>query len=221
MIFVKTTLAFLVLLILTRLLGKKQMSQMTFFHYVTGITIGSMAANIIINDNKSILNELMGLAWWCALTALLAYITLKSAKLKVIIDGQPVILIRNGIFEKESFKKTRISLYDLSIMLREQNIFSILEVDYAILEPNGKLSILKKQSDLNVTLSDLNLNRPVPKYLPSQIIIDTHIVYDNLNELGLSINWLKNQLKAQNINNTNKVFYAEIQQDGSLYIVKK
>lgn len=221
MIFVKTTLAFLVLLILTRLLGKKQMSQMTFFHYVTGITIGSMAANIIINDNKSILNELMGLAWWCALTALLAYITLKSAKLKVIIDGQPVILIRNGTFEKDSFKKTRISLYDLSIMLREQNIFSILEVDYAILEPNGKLSILKKQSDLNVTLSDLNLNRPVPKYLPSQIIIDTHIVYDNLNELGLSINWLKNQLKAQNINNTNKVFYAEIQQDGSLYIVKK
>lgn len=220
MIILKTTLAFLVLLILTRLLGKKQMSQMTFFHYVTGITIGSIAANIVSTDNQSILDEIIALILWCALTALLAYATLKSAKLRLLIDGQPEILIKNGILQKKSLKTTRISIEDLTIMLREQNIFSITEVDYAILEPNGKLSVLKKQPQLNLTKADMNIPAQSPKYLPSQIIIDGKIVYQNLIKLGLSIDWLEKELRAQEINSVAEVFYAEIQSNGLLYIGK-
>lgn len=220
MIFLRTTLAFLSLLILTRLLGKKQMSQMTFFNYVTGITIGSLAADIISTSESSIFDKMLSLILWCALTACLAYITLKFEKLKVVIDGQPVILIRKGILEKDSMKKTRISLEDLSIMLREKNIFSVLEVDYAILEPNGKLSVLQKQAYLNPSKADMDIPILQTKYLPSQIIRNSHLVYENLKELNLSIEWLNTQLKLQNINNIDEVFYAEIQNDGSLYIVK-
>lgn len=221
MIFLKTTLSFLMLLILTRLLGKKQMSQMTFFHYVTGITIGSLAANIIASNDNSITDEIIGLIWWCFLTALLAFITLKSAKSRVLIDGQPVILIKNGLFEEVSMKKTRISIEDLLIMLREQNIFSILEIDYAILEPNGKLSVLKKKSYLNPTNADMEIPTSVPKYLPSGIIIDSHIVYKNLQELGLSMDWLEKQMNLQNVKGVDEILYGEIQADGSLYIVKR
>jgi uncharacterized membrane protein YcaP (DUF421 family) len=171
MIILKTTLAFLLLLILARFLGKKQMSQMTFFNYMTGITIGSLAANIISNNDNSLLEEILGLIWWGTLTVVLTYATLKSESLRTLVDGEPVILIRNGLLQKESLKTTKISLEDLSMMLREQYIFSITEVDYAILEPNGQLSVLKKQSQLNLTRADMDIVTPSPMYLPCQIII--------------------------------------------------
>lgn len=220
MIIIKTTFTFFILLVLTRLLGKKQMSQMTFFHYVTGITIGSISANIISNNNKSILDPFIGLVFWCILTALLAYITLKSTKLKLLIDGQPTILIKDGILQKKSFEITKISIEDLIMMLREQDIFSILEVDYAILEPNGKLSVLKKQPHLYLTKSDMRIPTQNFKYFPTQIIIDGKIIYRNLNDLGLNVEWLENQLMSQQIDNVNQVFYAEIQTNGALYIAK-
>lgn len=218
MIFLKTTLAFLLLLILARILGKKQMSQMTFFHYVTGISIGSIAADIVITDNGSIIDEVIALVLWCAFTTLLSYATLKSSKLRLLIDGKPSILIKNGVLQKKSLKTTRLSMEELSMMLRERNIFSIQEVDYAILEPNGRLSVLRKQSNLSLTRADMDIPTSTPKYLPLQIIVDGKIIYQNLNYLGLSIEWLEKQLHTQKIGNVNEVFYGEIQSDGSLYI---
>ena len=218
MIILKTTLAFLLLLLIARLLGKKQMSQMTFFNYMTGITIGSLAANIISNDDNSLFEEILGLIWWGALTILLTYATLKSEKLRSLVDGEPVILIREGSIQKNSLKTTRISIEDLSMMLREQYIFSITEVDYAVLEPNGKLSILKKQAKLSLTQEDMNIVTPSPRYLPCQLVIEGKISYDNLKDNHLDISWLNKQLEIQNINDVSQVLYAELQSDGSLYI---
>lgn len=221
MIILKTTLAFILLLLLARLLGKKQMSQMTFFNYVTGITIGSLAANIISTDDKTIWDEVVGLIWWCILTALLAYITLKSSKLRKIIDGQPSILVKNGIIQEKALKTSRINLEELSMMFREQGIFSIKDIDYAILEQNGNLSILKVQDQINVTRKDMKIFTSKPKYLPAEIIIDSRIVDKNLITYGLDIQWLENELKYQKINSIDDVFYAEIQSDGTLYILLK
>ena len=221
MIIIKPTIAFLLLLILARILGKKQMSQMTFFNYVTGITIGSLAAEIITFDDQSIWHEVVGLIWWCVLTTLLAYIALKSSKLRSIIDGQPSILVKNGVLQEKELKSTRINLEELSMMFREQGIFSIKDVDYAILEPNGQLSILKVQEQINVSRKDMSIATSQPKYLPAEIIIDGRIVHKNLISYGLNMQWLEGQLKQQKINNIDKVFYAEIQGDGSLYIAPK
>ncbi|MDD2447391.1 MAG: DUF421 domain-containing protein [Tissierellia bacterium] len=219
MIILKPTIAFFLLLLLARLLGKKQMSQMTFFNYVTGITIGSLAANIISFDDGTIWDEVIGLIWWCLLTAILSYITLKSAKLRVIIDGQPVILIKNGRFQESSLKSTKMSIEDITMMLREQSIFSIKEIDYSILEPNGKLSVLKVQDQLSLIKKDMNIPTIKPKYLPEEIIIDSKIVYNNLSSYGLNIQWLENELKKQKIQSIGKVLYAELQSDGSLYVL--
>lgn len=216
----KTTLTFFALFLLTRLLGKKQLSHLTFFNYVTGITIGSIAANIISNLDKPYLPDLLGMVWWYILTALLGYIGLKFGGLRNLIDGQPTIVIKKGSIVKEALKKSELNMDDLSMMLREQNVFSILEVDYAILEPDGKLSVLKKPQKQQAAKEDLKLPAPELIYLPSEIIVDGKAVKKNLKELGLDENWLKEQLKLQNLNSVKEVLYAEIQGDGKLYIEK-
>ncbi|NLY44458.1 MAG: DUF421 domain-containing protein [Tissierella sp.] len=221
MIILKPTFAFILLLICARVLGKKQMSQMTFFNYVTGITIGSLAAEIITFDDQTIWHEVVGLLWWCLLTALLAYITLKSSKLRQIIDGQPSILIKNGVIQKKELKSTRINIEELSMMFREQGIFSIKDVDYAILEQNGQLSILKMQEQITVSRKDMSVPTSQPKYLPAEVIIDGRIIHKNLTSYGLNLQWLENELNAQSVKNIDDVFYAEIQDDGSLYIAPK
>lgn len=217
-IILRTTLAFFVLMILTRLLGKKQMSQMTYFNYITGITIGSLTANIISTSSESITDEITRLLWWVFLVLLIAYITLKSSKLRIIIDGQPTILIRKGKLLKNTLKSTRLNLDDLSMMLRTKDIFSIADVDYAILEPNGQITVLKKQAQLNVTRADINIPTVDPVYLPSEIITDGKVVKRNLEEFGLTYDWLKSQLKTMGIDNIEDVFYAEILGDGKLYV---
>jgi len=205
-------------MILTRLLGKKQMSQMTYFNYITGITIGSLTANIISTSSESITDEITRLLWWVFLVLLIAYITLKSSKLRIIIDGQPTILIRKGKLLKNTLKSTRLNLDDLSMMLRTKDIFSIADVDYAILEPNGQITVLKKQAQLNVTRADINIPTVDPVYLPSEIITDGKVVKRNLEEFGLTYDWLKSQLKTMGIDNIEDVFYAEILGDGKLYV---
>lgn len=221
MIILKPIIAFLLLLILARILGKKQMSQMTFFNYVTGITIGSLAANMITFNDDSIIEEVIGLVIWCALTALLSFITLKSSNIRKVIDGKPSFLIKKGKLQEKEMKLNRISLEELSMMLREQGIFSITEVDYAILEPNGKLSILKIQEQTNVTRKDMSIPNSNLQYLPAEVVIDGRIVEKNLKSYGLNIQWLENELRHQKIKSVKDIFYAEIQSDGTLYTMLK
>lgn len=216
----RTTITFIVLLTLARILGNKQMSHLTFFNYITGITIGSVAANIISLDNKPFINEFIGLTWWCILTGLTGYINLKSGNIRRIIDGQPTIMIKRGKIMKHSLSSNRLNMDDLSMLLRKQNIFSITEVEYAILEPDGNLSVMKKQSHQQVTKADMEIPASNAKYIPSEIIVDGKIINHTLKELNLNKNWLKKQLRQQNITSIEDVFYAEIQSDGTLFVDK-
>jgi len=131
----RTSITFLILLIMTRLLGKKQLSHLTFFNYVTGITIGSIAAEIVSKPDMPLVSGLTSLIWWTFLTLLVGYIGIKSAKARIAIDGEPTIVIRDGFIIDSALAKTRLNLDDLSMMLRERDAFSIKEVEYAILEP--------------------------------------------------------------------------------------
>ncbi|WP_461615774.1 DUF421 domain-containing protein [Clostridium sp. Marseille-QA1073] len=217
----KTTLSFLALLILTRILGKKQMSQLTFFNYVTGITIGSIVANIITVDNEPFIDEIIGLVWWCILAEVTAYVTVKSHKLGRIIDGEPSIVIKDGKIIRKVMVDLKMNVEDLTMMLREQSIFSVSEVDYAILESNGKLSVLKKDEYLEVNKGDMKI-KPLPKkYLPTQVVSDGSIVEHNLKELNITQKWLEKQLKNFGVKSVNEVYYAEVQSDGTLFVNKK
>ncbi|CUU48618.1 YetF domain-containing protein [Clostridium beijerinckii] len=217
---IRTTIIFIVLMVLTRVLGKKQVSQLTFFNYVTGITVGSIAANMVSESNEPFMDDFVGLVWWCLLTILSGYIGLKSGVLRRIIDGEPTILIKKGKIIRKSLKACRVNMDDVSMMLRKQNVFSVTDIEYAILEPNGNLSIIKKQPQQQVTKSDMKISDTAPKYLPSEIIVDGKIIHKNLKEFNLTENWLNTQLKQQNVSSINDIFYAELQSDGTLYLEK-
>jgi len=217
---VQTVITFFVLLTLTRFLGKKQLSHLTFFNYVTGITIGSIAANMVILKTIVFTKFLLSLIVWCALTTLISYIALKSGKARTFLDGQPTIVIKKGKIDRKALANSKINIDDLTMMIRQYQIFSITEIDYAILEPNGMLSILKKPEFQGTQKLDLNISPSPPIFIPIEVITDGKLLTQNLLEVGKSREWLDNELKKENIQSIEEVFYAEIQPNGKIFIQK-
>lgn len=214
---IRTLFTFIVLLIVTRLLGRKQISQLTFFNYMTGITIGSMAASFTVESHVSVTEGATGVLGWCLLTLLVELIALKWPKARVALDGQPVILISRGKILERELAKTRMNMDDLSMMLRDKNVFSVNEVEYAILEPNGSVTVMKKDEHQHPVKSDLLFipRKPI-RQLPTELIVDGKLVEKNLQSLHLTEDWLDLELGKQHVLRS-EVFYAELQSDGSLY----
>jgi uncharacterized membrane protein YcaP (DUF421 family) len=200
----RTLLGFVALLTLTRLLGKKQLSQLTVFTYITGIALGSMASELIMND-VNILNGFTALVLWSFLVFIIEWISLKNARARVLMDGEPTIVIKKGLIVEQALQKQRLNLDDLTMQLRLKDVFSIMEVEYAILEPNGALSVMKKPAT----------------GMPAEIISDGKVVEKNLTELGYSHRQLGDELARQGIADIKDVLYAELQSDRSLYIQQR
>jgi len=216
----RVIISFSVLLLMTRIMGKKQVSQLTYFNYITGITIGAVAASITIDRSIDMSDGFVSMVCWSLLTVLVSYINLKSPKARILLDGQPTIVIKNGRILEKTLAGLRLNMDDLSMLLREKNIFSTQEVDYAVLEPDGQLSVLKKVDQQNVTKKDLKVEAVKPLYVPTEIIVDSKVITRNLEELDLSQSWLEKQLHQSGVS-LQTVFYAEIQSDGTLYIDKR
>lgn len=217
----RTLIGFLILLILTRLLGKKQLGQLTIFTYITAIAMGNIAGDMVVHRDIKLIEGVIGLTLWAGLTFIIEYISLKSSKARVLLDGEPTIVIKKGELMQKELAALRLNMDDLSMLLRINNVFSIKDVDYAILEPNGQLSVLKKPEHASVTVSDLKIPPGTNKYLPTEIIVDGKLVDKNINELNVDKNWLANELKKAGIQSFKDVFFAELQSDGSLYVKKK
>ncbi|HET7627309.1 MAG TPA: DUF421 domain-containing protein [Bacillales bacterium] len=217
----RTFLAFLFLLGLTRFLGKKQIGQMTYFTYITGIAMGNIAADVAVEKQVSIVTGLTGLVAWTVFTWLLELFSMKSGKARLILDGEPSIVIKNGSIQQKTLKTLRLNVDDLTMMLRNKNIFSVQDVDYAIFEPNGKFSVLKKPSRTMVTKADMQIPVPSNRALPTELITDGSVVKRNLQEVGKTEEWLKEQLRADGIQEIAEVFFAELQSNGTLYIERR
>ena len=217
----RTVIGFFVLLILTRILGKKQMGQLTIFTYITGIALGNIAGDMVVHRDILLIDGVVGLSVWAILTLLVEYISLKSSKARVLLDGEPTIVIKKGQIMYDSLSAQRLNIDDLTMLLRTNNVFSIADVEYGILEPNGQLSVLKKPQKEQVTRVDMNIPSENILYIPTEIIVDGKLVKDNLKETGKSKEWLDQQLKQAGLSSVYEVLYAELQSDGSLHVNKK
>jgi uncharacterized membrane protein YcaP (DUF421 family) len=162
-----------------------------------------------------------GLTLWAIWTLIVEYVSLKSSKARVMLDGEPTIVIKKGEIMYDKLTSQRLNIDDLTMLLRTNNVFSIKDVEYAILEPNGQLSVLKKPDKEQVTRKDMNLPINNILYIPTEIIVDGKLVDSNLKEIGQTREWLDEQLKKIGLNSIKEVLYAEMQSDGSLYINKK
>jgi uncharacterized membrane protein YcaP (DUF421 family) len=215
---IRTTVTFSILHFLARILGKEQLGQLTFFNYITGITIGSIAAEIVSHTDTHYLNAITSLVWWAVLTLVVSYISLKSSKAKNFLDDIPKIVIKDGKILEKELKSSRVPVVDLTMLLRMQGIFSVKDVHFAVLETNGQLSVFKKVAQQNATKQDVKAQIDVPKYMPFTVIADGKIVTENFPSQNLNEEWLNKELKKHGVNSVQQVFYAEVQSDGSIYM---
>ena len=185
------------------------------------MAMGNMAGNMIVHPHVEVGTTIIGMIVWTALIFVVEYVGLKSGKIRAVLDGQPTIIIKRGIIQHKELKKLRLNIDDLTMLLRTNMVFSIKDVNYAILEPNGDVSILKVEDKQEITKKDMKIPPEKVDYIPSEIIADGKVIYKNLKELGKTEEWLKAELKAKSIYNVKSVVYAELQSDGELYIQEK
>ena len=215
----RVSLGFIILMILVRVIGNKQLGQLNVFTYISGIVIGSMVADIVLHRDIKFWPAIFGVTLWVCLAICVELIALKNIKIRELTDGQPIILIKKGKIVYAALKKERLNIDDLTMMLRTNNVFSILDVEYAILEPNGDLSVLKKQEKMFVTREDIGVGSTIQqKYIATAVISDGRVITKNLQELDLTEKWLTAALDDLEIKNASDILYAEIQGDGRLYV---
>ncbi len=208
-VFVRTLILYIVIVIVLRLMGKRQIGQLQPSELVVALVIADLAAVPMSNVGIPLLNGIIPIITLFIMEELLSYTSLKSEKARGVICGKPSILIERGIIMEEELRRTRYNLNDLLEQLRLKNFPNIEDIDYAILETSGQLSVIPKPENNPVTLKDMYM-QPKMQKLPVTVIIDGKINLDNLHKAGLGSDWLENELKENKIKSPDTVFFAYI-----------
>ncbi|MCR1898375.1 DUF421 domain-containing protein [Irregularibacter muris] len=218
-VLVRAIIGFFSLLIFARILGKEQISQLTFFDYVLGITIGSIASELTVDLSSRAWPHFVGLVAWAFLGYIMEFISLKWRYAGKFIEGEPVIVIMNGKIMENVLKKMKFRVSDVMVLLRNKGIFDLNQVDFAILETNGQLSVLKKSEHLPLTPLDMDIQVSATG-IDTELIYDGILIEENLRQMNKDKKWLMKELKKHKIKDVSEVFLAVINNAGSLYIDK-
>lgn len=218
-VFVRSIIGFFTLLIFAKILGKQQISQLTFFDYVLGITIGSIAATLTTDLSSRAWPHWVGLLTWALLGYLMEIITMKWRYAAKYIEGEPTIVIMNGKIMEDAMRKMKYRASDIMELLRNKDVFDLNHVDFAIIEPNGQISVLKKAEYEPLTPKDMNIKK-TSSGISTELIYDGMLIKENLRQLNKDEKWLMEQLKVQGIGSISEVFLATLNPAGSLYIDK-
>jgi len=214
---IRSLIAFFALLILVRLTGKQQLAELTYFDYIVGITIGSIASTLSVSLNQNTTATLAGMVIWTFLPILMAYISLHHAGFRKIIEGEATVVIENGKILEDNLGKLRLSIDDLLAELRSKSIFNIADVEFALYETSGKLSVQLKSQKKPLTPAHLNISTPY-EGLCTTLIDDGKVLSDALKSLSLSKAWLYYQLSKKNIQDPSQVSLAQLDTIGNLYV---
>ncbi|MBQ1212684.1 MAG: DUF421 domain-containing protein [Clostridia bacterium] len=191
------------LFIITKIMGHKQVAQLDFFDYVSGITIGSIGAELA-TELEEPYRPLVALIVYGCVSVLLNLCTQKLPRTRKFINGTPTILLENDKLYRENLKKAKLDLSEFMLLCREQGYFDISEIQVAVYEHNGKLSILPKASSRPATPNDLNIT-PKEAHIGTELIMDGRIMGENLSRLGKSEAWLMTQIKKQGYADTSEI----------------
>lgn len=218
-VFVRAIIGYFSLLIFARILGKEQISQLTFFDYILGITIGSISAELTVDLSSRSWPHFVGLFTWVALGYLMELISLKWRYAAKYIEGEPAIVIMNGMILENVLRKMKYRVSDILELLRDKGVFDLNEVDFAIIEPNGSLSVLKKAECLPLTPKDMNIQVSAAG-ISTELIYDGIIIEENLRQMNKDKKWLMNELKKHGIHHASEAFLVTLNDAGSLYVDK-
>jgi uncharacterized membrane protein YcaP (DUF421 family) len=216
---IRALAAYLLLLALVRLMGKKVISQMTFFDFAAAVMMGTIAANLAILHQDSSVSVFVALLTLAASAMLIGYIRIKSFRAGKFFNSEPVVLVDKGEVVEQNLKRARFAINDLTALLREKNMFNMADVEFAILENDGRLSVLPKSARQPLTPSDLKIPAQY-KGLTRDVIIDGEMMDENLDG-SHSREWLIGQLSVQGVRDVKKVLYGGLDSSGNLYISLK
>ncbi|XZF76532.1 DUF421 domain-containing protein [Bacillus sp. AL-1R] len=216
-IIMRTMLAFLILFIGAKLLGKQIIAEMNTFDFIGAISIGGIIANLAFNLNIKIHHSVIAFVILVSIIIIVSYISMKSRIGRNLFAGNPTVIVENGKILEANMRKMRYSLDYLNQQLREKNIFNIEEVLYVVVETNGKVSVLQKPQYRSVTKQDLNIPTTPESKLPIELIMDGEIMTENLRQNNQSELWLQRELKKRKLK-IKDVVYAVLAANGNIYI---
>ena len=216
-ILLRNLLSIGILFLMTIVIGKKMVSQLNFFDFIAGITIGSIAASLCIDKTISYRHGVTSLLIWGVLPLIVAKVSLASLPARRILDGEPAILVQNGKILEKNLRKQNYHVNDLLEELRLKGVFNIAEVEFAILETSGQISVLVKAEKQAVTRADMNIPANY-QGLSANLIIDGQILYEHLRLLNKDESWLIDELRGQNIQSLQEVLLASLDSEGNLYV---
>lgn len=208
------------LFILTKLMGYRQLSEMSMFDYIIGITFGSIAAEMSIALDDDYKSPLVAMAVYAIFSLALSFISEKSYIGRKIIAGKPVILINNGEISEKNLRKAKIDMSELLVQCRVNGYFDISKIETAVLEGNGKISFLPKAAERPITPNDLGL-KPKDEYMVANLIIDGNVMENNLKHSGKNEKWLNSQLSANGVKNVKDVLLATCDIDNNFTVYVK
>lgn len=213
-----SVLSAVALFLIAKIIGHKQMSQLDFFDYITGITIGSIAAELATELEKP-LNPLIAMAVYGFITFILATITSKFPRTRKFINGTPTIIMNNNKIYRKNMKKAKLDLSEFMTLCRQEGYFNLADIQTAIFEYNGRLTILPVSTKRPLNPEDINIF-PQPEYVSTEVIMDGRILDDNLKRMGLDSKWLEKQIHDQGFKNHKEIFLGICDQNKQLSLYK-
>jgi uncharacterized membrane protein YcaP (DUF421 family) len=217
LILLRGLIGFVFLLILARLLGKRQVKQITYFDYIVGITIGSLAAELTFSPDVRMSNFIVGMLIWSLIPMALSKLELVSYHFRKLSEGQPTLLIKNGHILEENLKKERLSVDELMIHLRQKNAFKISDIDTALMETNGIVNVLMKSELQPVTPKTAGITIE-HEHMPHLLIIDGNVIKQELHANGYSEERLLGEIRKQGGESFSDVFVAQVDSMGTVYV---
>ena len=217
---IKSVVSIIVLFFLTKIMGRKQISQLNLYDYVVGITIGSVAAEISTNIDSDFFSGIIVMSVYSLVSIIISYLTEKSINLRRFFIGVPIVIMENGQILEESLKKSKFDINDLLQEARINGYYDLSQINYAIMEANGTISFLPKKMFSNVLCSDINLLVEEDSIV-SNVIIDGVVMENNLKSIGKNKKWLLDSLKKMGYEKINDLILVICDKDYKLSVFNR
>jgi uncharacterized membrane protein YcaP (DUF421 family) len=227
MVLLRTLFSYFFLLILVRLMGKRELGKLSVFDVVISIMLAEMAALAIEDVDKPALRFYLPMLLIALLEVAFAYVSLKSKKFRDTVDGSADLIIENGQIREQAMRRNRLNMDDLMVHLRQKDVKNIADVEFAVLEPTGQMSVFLKEQKDKITREDLSLMSkpqvgPVSyKGLPIPLILDGKVRTEALNKIGQNQLWLKREIRKYGIKDIREISFCSIDERGIMYLDKK
>lgn len=216
----RTILVLIILFFITKMMGKKQISELNFFDYVVGITIGSIAADISLDIEKNMIAGIAALFIYGFISYIISFVSIKSILARRFFIGVPTVLVEKGKIIESGLKKSKIDVNDLLMVARENGYFNLDEIDYALMEVNGNISFLPKEKEKPVTKKDMKI-KCNNEGLTVNAIIDSKYMANNMKAINKDKEWLDHELKVNGYDNYDNILLATIDNNYKVTIYEK